>query len=302
MLLDDVRNLAYRDAIAASVRPGDVVLDFGAGTGILGLFAARAGARRVYAVEKSETALLARRNIERNDLADRVSVIHGDMETLTLPERVDVIVSEWLGTIGVDENLLAPLLVARDRWLRLGGRMLPEHVTAWMAPVSSADAAAERGFYSGKPYGFDFSLLFETWPHEMAWSQQPLASDCLMAEPHAMWTINVYAFPAAQARLPFRASLRFTAAREGEVDALALWFHADFGGGVTLTNAPGAPRTHWMQYLLPLERGCAVKSGTEIVVEFFCIPASPGYCHNAWSVRIDAGPWEHHDTRGSRTG
>lgn len=297
MLLDEVRMRTFQTAIEAAVRPGDVVLDAGAGSGILSLFAARAGAKRVYAVEKTGTAALARVIIERNGLADRIIVVQADMEAVSLPEPVDVIVSEWLGTIGVDENLLAPLLTARDRYLKARGRILPERVTAWMAPITDPGTRAERAFRRGKPYGFDLSAVFDNWPHQMAWAQWPLASECLLAEPQPMWTHHVQALPAEQARLPFRTSLEFKIVRAVELDGLALWFHAEFGDRITLTNAPGAPPTHWRQYALPLEFGGPVAAGTTLAVEFACIPATAGYCHNVWSARIGRGRWEHHDTR-----
>src|SRR5262249_29502201 len=142
MLLDQVRGEAYQAAIASSVKPGDVVLDFGAGSGILSMLAARAGARRVYALERTETPQLARQTVRLNGFDDRITVVHAAIETAILPEQVSLIVSEWLGTIGVDENLLAPLVLARDRWLRPAGRMLPELVTSWMAPVSDARTSA----------------------------------------------------------------------------------------------------------------------------------------------------------------
>jgi precorrin-6B methylase 2 len=297
MLLDRVRDDAFLAAITSTVRPGDVVLDFGAGAGILSLFAARAGAKRIFAVEKTETARLARQIVARNDLGDRITVIQSDMEAAMLPERVDVIVSEWLGTIGVDENLLSPLLTARDRWLRANGRMIPERVTAWMAPVSHAETSAQRLFYGDRPYGFDFSPAFETWPNEAAWSQHPLEVDSFVAGPLPLWTIDVYSFSAEQARLPFRSSPRFHASRYGEIDGLALWFEAQLATGIRLTNAPGSPSTHWMQYVLPLQRAVSVRTGTEIAVDFACIPSHPGYCHQAWSVRVGSGSWQHHDTR-----
>ena len=87
MLADRVRCEAYRRAILATVKPGQVVLDLGAGTGILSLFAAEAGARKVYAVERTPTAALARQIVARNGLADRVSVLQTDMEDAELPSR-----------------------------------------------------------------------------------------------------------------------------------------------------------------------------------------------------------------------
>src|SRR5687767_15956726 len=117
MLRDERRNEAYQRALEHVVRPGDVVLDVGAGTGILSIFAAQSGARKVYAVERTQVADVARRMVERNGYTERIDVIQSDLEDVAVPEKVDVIVSEWMGGLGVDENMLAPLVMARDRWL-----------------------------------------------------------------------------------------------------------------------------------------------------------------------------------------
>src|SRR4029453_11360832 len=112
-----------------------------------------------------------------------------------------------------------------------------------------------------------------------------------------MWTTDVERYPAASARLPFRAALRFTLGSVGKLNALAAWFHAEFGKGVVLTNAPDAPATHWKQYALPLQHPRTVEAGTPVDVEFPCIPDGPGFCQHAWSVRVAGGQWEDHDTR-----
>ena len=68
MICDRVRTEAFRRAIESVVRPGDVVLDVGAGSGILSLFAARAGAARVYAVERTTVATVAQMLAAANGL------------------------------------------------------------------------------------------------------------------------------------------------------------------------------------------------------------------------------------------
>ena len=65
MLHDDRRTGDYLAALAAAVRPGDVVLDIGTGSGVLAVAAARAGARRVYAVEASDIAEVAGAGLRR---------------------------------------------------------------------------------------------------------------------------------------------------------------------------------------------------------------------------------------------
>ena len=135
MICDRVRTEAFRRAIDSVVRPGDIVLDVGAGSGILSVFAARAGAARVYAVEQTSVAVLAQELAAANGVAEIVQVIQGDVMDIELPERVDVIVSEWLGGFGIDEGMLVPVIAARDRWLKPGGVMIPRSVTAWTALV-----------------------------------------------------------------------------------------------------------------------------------------------------------------------
>ncbi|MBV9927257.1 MAG: 50S ribosomal protein L11 methyltransferase [Acidobacteria bacterium] len=297
MLLDDVRNRAYLDALLATVKPGDVVLDFGAGTGILSLFAARAGARRVYAVERGPMAHVMRRIVAANGEAERVRVIEEDMQNVSLPEKVDCIVSEWLGTFGVDENLLPPLLMARDRWLKPGGVMLPQSVKAVAAPVWSRELSEKLDFFRGHPYGLDLSLMAEATLDELAWPETPVTPEDYVSEPQPMWTTDVYADTVEQARLPFRASLSFKASRAGKVNALVAWFTADFGRGITLSTAPDRPPTHWKQYLIPLHHASEVEAGTEIRVEYVCIPAYESFCYHAWSTRVGSEAWQHHDTR-----
>lgn len=98
MLKDSVRTDSYRRAIQApGVVAGKVVLDVGCGTGILSMFAANAGARHVYAIECAEIIEQAREIIRANGLSDRITLIRGRVEEVELPEKVDVLISEWMG-------------------------------------------------------------------------------------------------------------------------------------------------------------------------------------------------------------
>src|SRR5215217_5144210 len=100
MCLKDRRHtLAFRRAIRSVVRPGDIVIDAGAGTGILSFFAAEAGARHVYAVEIDPLlAASLHRSIELNHLTRVVTVVSGDASTAPLPARADVFIGELIDT------------------------------------------------------------------------------------------------------------------------------------------------------------------------------------------------------------
>ena len=131
MLMDEVRTNLYRQAIISNPVDfqGKIVMDVGAGSGILSLFAAQAGAAKVYAVEASNMATSARMLVEANGYGKIIEVIQSKIEDITedmIPRGVvDVIVSEPLGTFLLNERMLETYVIARDRFLRPGGKMYP---------------------------------------------------------------------------------------------------------------------------------------------------------------------------------
>ncbi|KAK8962752.1 Protein arginine N-methyltransferase PRMT10 [Platanthera guangdongensis] len=139
MLSDRVRMDAYYNAVFKNKHHfvGKVVLDVGTGSGILAVWSAQAGARKVYAVEATKMADHARALIHANSVEDVVQVIEGSMEDVDLPEKVDVIISEWMGYFLLRESMFDSVIWARDRWLKPSGVMYPSHARMWVAPVRS---------------------------------------------------------------------------------------------------------------------------------------------------------------------
>jgi protein arginine N-methyltransferase 1 len=135
MLKDEARNEAYWAALQAHAK-GKIVLDVGSGTGFLSILAARAGAAHVYAVEASEMAEVSKDIIEDNLLSDCITVITGRVEDISLPCKVDIIVSEWMGFYLVHESMMRSVLTARDRFLKPEGTMIPERADIFCAPVN----------------------------------------------------------------------------------------------------------------------------------------------------------------------
>lgn len=300
MLLDRVRNEAYRRALQHVVKPGDVVLDMGAGTGLLSILAANAGARRVYAVERTGIAEVARRMVERNGHAERVEVLQSDLEDVDLPEKVDVLVSEWMGGFGVDENMLAPLLMARDRWLKPGGKIIPGRLTAFLAPASIPAFDEEVAYWQQGQHGVDMSVIASLTTQEAFHTQTPLTVDSLIADPQAMWSHDPYTCTVEEADQPFTAKLSFQAKRASKLSGVVTWFTAEMGDGTELTNAVGAPDTHWGRSLFPFDRPIELAEGEAFEVELHCDPSIPGSCEFYWSVQTAGRPLEEHDTRPGR--
>jgi len=297
MLQDEIRNDAYRRAIAEVVQPGQVALDMGAGTGFLSILAAQAGARKVYAVERTSIAGVARRMVKQNGAEDRVEILEGNLEDVDLPEKVDVIISEWMGGLGVDENMLAPLVMARTRWLKPGGKVIPERVTAFLAPAWVESFAEDLRHWRTRPDGVDMSVIAELTANEPLMFHSYVAPADLLAAPKQLWTHDTYGASLAEADRSFESELAFEAERAGKLSNLVAWFHADLCDGHSLTNAVGAPSTHWGRLVFPLDRPVDVRQGEPIDVEFRCDPSAPGSCEFYWSVRIGELRAEQHDSR-----
>ena len=112
-------------------------------------------------MERTSIAVLADDLAAANDVAEIGHVIDGDVIDIQLPEQVDVIVSEWLGGFGIDEGMIAPVIAARDRWLKPGGVMIPHSVTAWTALVHDRYLAETIEFLRENPFGLKLELLVE---------------------------------------------------------------------------------------------------------------------------------------------
>ncbi|XP_023550366.1 probable protein arginine N-methyltransferase 6 [Cucurbita pepo subsp. pepo] len=132
-----------------------VVMDVGCGTGILSIFCAQAGARRVYAVDASGIALQALDIVEANNLSDKIIVLHNRVEDVRIDDGVDVIISEWMGYMLLYESMLGSIIYARDRWLKPGGLILPSSATLYMAPVTQSDRYGESIDFWRSVYGID---------------------------------------------------------------------------------------------------------------------------------------------------
>ena len=243
MLLDAVRTDAFREAIKEVVRPGETVIDMGAGSGVLCMFAAEAGAREVHGIECSAIYDSARRVLDLNGWSS-VQLHQGDAETLDLPVRADVIVSEWLGYFVYADGMYPAFAALRDRCLAPGGRVIPSEVEVCLAPMEDRDPRGHAYWY-GRPYGFDFAPLLE---QEYRFTQiRIVPTDSLLAPPQTLHTIDC--LRASQQDLQFEQQASFTLTQAGLLDGMCGFFRARLSPQVVLDTAPGAPDTHWQQHV-----------------------------------------------------
>ena len=115
MMQDFIRTSTYQKAILDNPIDfnGKVVLDVGAGSGILSFFAQQSGAKRVYAVEASSIAMHANKLVAANRVDEVIKVVSGKIEEIELPEQVDMIISEPMGYMLLNERMLETFLHAK---------------------------------------------------------------------------------------------------------------------------------------------------------------------------------------------
>lgn len=266
--LDDrARVAAYEAALTAVVRPGDVVLDLASGTGILGFLACRAGASRIYAIESDSIAAIARTAARDNGLEERVIQIDELASRATLPEPVDLIVTDLAGRFGFEAGLIEVLGDARRRFLKPGGRIIPSAVTLFAAPVEARGMRSEIDFWTRPVSGLSFRSA-----HPLAqctgYPRHLDAAD-LLAASQPLTTIDLHHDCDTMS-----GRAEFTIARSGAFDAIGGWFSTVLAPDIDLTNAPGAPnRINRRNVLFPLHSTVDVLAGDRVTLSMFIRPA-----------------------------
>lgn len=142
--------MTYRNAMYHNKHlfKGKTVIDVGCGTGILSMFAAKAGAARVIAIECSNIADYAIKIIEENKLDHIITLLKGKVEEVILPdgiEKVDIIISEWMGYCLFYESMLDTVLYARDKWLdKQNGILFPDRCTLYVTSIEDRQYKDEK--------------------------------------------------------------------------------------------------------------------------------------------------------------
>lgn len=261
MLQDIVRTEAYQQAISETVKADHTVMDFGCGSGVLSMFAAKANAKKVIAVDRSPFIKKAKEIAHANGL-NTIEFYHDNHESLILNEKVDVIVSEWMGHCLFYEAMLEPLLVLRDKYLKPDGIMIPSHVSLHLGLVTDEDILEDLAFLSEQPYDLDFSPIAQ-----MPFQQSDLValdSDSILDSVAHFEPIDMTNIAKAKSPRVFTAKLRVS--QNATVFALCGWFSAQLSSGVAFGTGPSDVPTHWDQILFPLPNGFEVNTERELTI------------------------------------
>lgn len=271
MLRDYVRMAAYRRAIEKAVKPNTVALDLGCGSGILSFFTAKAGAQKVYAIERRpDILLLASELAKANGLAAQIEFIEGASSHISedkLQPKPDLLVAEILGNGILEENVLEFTLDARRRFLAPGARMIPGKLDVYFF-------AFDCGFNMSRweevkelkdLYGFDFTLLGQVLCNK-ATSRMERYNTMLnkaMSEPVMAKSLDFMTLEETS----FANRFELVALEDGNITSFCGYFKAHLDEENILTNSPWAPPTHWTHLIYTLAAPRPVKKGESIRME-----------------------------------
>lgn len=276
MMQDYVRTSTYQRAILANSDDfkDKVVLDVGAGSGILSFFALQAGAKKVYAVEASSMAKHAQLLVQANSCVGKIEVLAGKIEEINLPEPVDIIISEPMGYMLFNERMLETYLHAK-KWFKSPeqGRMFPSRGDLHVAPFTDAQLYMEQTnkanfWLSNDFHGVNLCALHAAATNE--YFRQPIVDTFDIRICMAKTIRHTVDFQKAHEtdlhciNIP----LEFISNQTGQIHGLAFWFDVAFIGTqqtIWLSTAPSQQLTHWYQVRCLLNTPLFVNRGQSII-------------------------------------
>ncbi|KAI8819499.1 S-adenosyl-L-methionine-dependent methyltransferase [Fimicolochytrium jonesii] len=300
MLKDRTRTEAYRDFIYHNKDyfKDKIVLDVGCGTGILSMFAAKAGAKKVFAVDNSTIINKAKRIVKDNGLDQIITFVQGKVEEISLPvEHVDIIISEWMGYFLLYEGMLDSVLHARDRWLRPNtGLMAPSRTDILLTAIQDEEWINDKYHFWNEVYGFNMAVMKRGFLNDGCVDHYD--PDMIVADVQTVKRIDIGSTTVAD--LDFTSPITLTATKDARVNGLLGWFDTFFTArdeagnatsspeqieDVTFSTGPYTTPTHWKQTAFPFEHALEVRKGETISGTFECRKHSDN--HRELTVIVD---------------
>jgi protein arginine N-methyltransferase 1 len=286
MIADRVRMDAYASALRAVVKPGSVVVDIGAGTGIMSLIACRAGAGHVHAIESNEEALeIARQVAVANGFADRISFYPQLSTQVQLPQRADVIVSDLRGVLPWHAQNIASNVDARKRLLAPGGTLIPQRDTLWLSCVEAPETHASL-FNTWTRDGFDLQAAADIVANRWRKTDGPPRKLITSPVQAAVLDYTTVESPNLSARV------ELVATRSATAHGVIAWFDTVLAEGIGFSNGTARePSGVYGNAFFPWPQAIAVNEGDTVAVQLRADVVQGTYVWS-WSTSI-------HDANGA---
>ena len=266
MIKDKIRTGSYKKAIEnnKTIFKDKIVLDIGSGTGILSIFAAKAGAKHVYGIEYADIADYSKEIIKQNNLSDKITIIQSKVEEAILPvDKVDIIISEWMGYFLLYESMLDTLLFARDKWLKKDGYLLPDKAQIYLAGIQDTLYKYNKIDSWDNVYGFNFSVLKNPALAEPIIDNFP--NNNIISNSCKIFDIDLYTVKVED--LDFSAGYEIIFNKDDTFNGFVTWFDVEFDkipNKITLSTSPYEPSTHWKQVMFYSKNDIEVKKNEKL--------------------------------------
>jgi len=266
MLKDEVRTFAYMRSMVRNKHlfKDKIVMDVGCGTGILSMFAVEAGAKHVYAVDMANILDKAKCIVEENGMSDKITCIKGKIEEIEIGhEKVDIIISEWMGYFLLYEGMLDSVIYARDKWLVPDGLIFPDRVVMFLAGVEDEKYLCEKDDYWDNVYGYKMSCAKNQNKND------PLVDTINTAQinttPCPFYEIDIKKTTIEE--LNFASCFEVKATRDDTLSGFVTWFECYFTDChllERLDTSPYGKYTHWKQTVFYFDSGLLINNGETI--------------------------------------
>jgi protein arginine N-methyltransferase 1 len=263
MIQDRIRTSAHKRALARAIKPGDVVVDLGAGTGLFTLHACRLGAKLVHAIEPNPIIQVAREIVQANGFSDRVAFHQAMSFDVELPQPANVVVTDPRGVLPLKERAIPTIIDARRRLLKPGGALIPQQDTIWAALVEAPDIYHENydNAWRSANDGFDLEAARRRTINNF--SRHRLELNQLLSEPVHWLLLDYRVIESASAR----GRVQFEVERPGTAHGFALWFDSELIDGISFSNCPGQAKLIYGQLLFPFQEPLSVFPNQTITVD-----------------------------------
>lgn len=248
-------------------------------------FAVKAGAKHVIGVDMSTIIFKAREIVKVNGMEDKITLLQGKMEEVTLPfPQVDIIISEWMGYFLLYESMLDTVLYARDRYLKPGGLIFPDKATIFLAGIEDGEYKEEKIGCRSHPFGAGpnsipmLTAKYVVWDNVYGFDYTPLKETALseplvdtvevkavVTDPAPVIALDLYTCKKEDLSfsLPFTLDVR----RDDFIHAFVAWFDIEFSAchkPIRFSTGPHTKYTHWKQTVFYLQEVLTVEKGEKI--------------------------------------
>jgi type I protein arginine methyltransferase len=283
MVADKGRTSSYDRALRANIRPGAVVLDIGAGPGIMTFLACRAGAAKVYAVEPDDVIQLAQQIAADNGFSSRIEFIQAMTTEIDLPEKVDGIVADIRGRSPLFAKSIVSIIDARDRFLKPEGWIIPTRDTIWAAPVSSTELYDKFIGAWGTEYQFNFDRARLKAVNNVGKSRLNAAD--LVAAPQRWGVLDYRKLEG----INVDGEMRWIMNRAASAHGVCTWFDCETAAGIEYSNSPASGERHiYKQLFFPWPEAVELMAGDHLEVRLGAYFVQSDYVWS-WETRVLSG-------------